>query len=201
MELAVKAIEGTMLSGTKHSETDVYTTGRCTRLDPVKVQSVTTTIHEFWLKCLDGTETKVKLYDDEVEAREGHRLILFKGTNQDYSGCVGYINVDTGRFCLFDNAKLAKHMASKAQPVFITLATGFVMAIVFGFMNGFIDGLATFSGGILLARLVEKVHSFFIDQKLSKLAEETLKSAYLFNSFMQQSIEIVSETPTTITEQ
>jgi hypothetical protein len=53
MELSVKVLEGIMLSGTKHSETDVYTSGRGTRLDPVKIESVKTTIHEFWFKCLD----------------------------------------------------------------------------------------------------------------------------------------------------
>ncbi|MCL1156230.1 hypothetical protein L2728_19510 [Shewanella chilikensis] len=201
MELSVKVLEGIMLSGTKHSETDVYTSGRGTRLDPVKIESVKTTIHEFWFKCLDGTEKKVKLFNDEVEAREGHRLVLLQGQNADYSGCVGYINVDTGRFCLFDNAWLAKNMASQSKPVYFILATGFVMAIVLGFMNGFIAGLATFAGGMLLAQLAEKVHSFFIDRKLSKLAKETLKSAYKFNSFTQESIEIVSKTPTAITEQ
>ncbi|QYJ99368.1 hypothetical protein K0J45_09320 [Shewanella alkalitolerans] len=90
-------------------------------------------------------------------------------------------------------------MASEAQPVFITLTIGFVMAIVLGFMNGFIAGLATFAVGILLARFVGRVHSFFIDKKLSKLAEETLNSAYLFNSFMQESIENLSESTARIT--
>ncbi len=108
---------------------------------------------------------KVKLFNDEVEAREGHRLVLLQGQNADYSGCVGYINVDTGLFCLFDNAWLAKNMASQSKPVYFILATGFVMAIVLGFMNGFIAGLATFAGGMLLAQLAEKVHSFFIDRR------------------------------------
>ncbi|HCU64399.1 MAG TPA: hypothetical protein DF774_01420 [Rheinheimera sp.] len=177
-------VEGIMLESSKHAETSVYSTGRGTRHDPVRVHSQTSTVQEFWIKKLDGTESQITLHDKEVKAREGHRLVLLRGESEDgLSGYVGYLNIDTDQYVIFNNKGIARAFASKGLPFYATGFLALIVGVFVAFASEFLAGFLIFMVGIWCAIIVRNTHGYFIDPKLTELAKEAVQRAILTNSF------------------
>lgn len=184
MELSVNFVEGIMLESSKHAETSVYSTGRGTRHDPVRVHSQTSTVQEFWIKKLDGTESQITLHDKEVKAREGHRLVLLRGESEDgLSGYVGYLNIDTDSYVIFNNKGIARAFASKGLPFYATGFLALLAGVFVAFTSEFLAGLLVFLVGIWCAIAVRNMHGYFIDPKLTQLAKDAVQKAIRTNSF------------------
>ncbi|WP_134055846.1 hypothetical protein [Rheinheimera aquimaris] len=184
MDLSVSYVEGTMLESSKHSKTDVYSTGRGTRHDPLRVHSVNTTVQEFWLKKLDGTEHKISLHNKEVQAREGHRLVMLLGESDDKEGYVGYVNFDTERSILFDNTGIARSFASSGWPYILCLLLAFILTVLAGLREGFLIAVLALMLGIIFATFIRNIHGFFIKLTLNRLAKEAARAAFQDSAFV-----------------
>jgi len=184
MDLSVNLVEGVMLESSKHSSTSVYSTGRGTRNDPVRVHSQTNTVQEFWLKKLDGTESKITLNNREVQAREGHRLILLQGESEEgLVGYVGYLNLDTDRYVIFNNSGIARAFAGRGLPFYIFVLLAFIAGGLVMFAKGFATGFFAWALGLLAATFVRNIHGFFIGLTLSSLTKQAVQTAKRSNSF------------------
>ncbi|MFC4654048.1 hypothetical protein ACFO3I_03295 [Rheinheimera marina] len=184
MDLSVNLVEGVMLESSKHSSTSVYSTGRGTRNDPVRVHSQTNTVQEFWLKKLDGTESKITLNNREVQAREGHRLILLQGESEDgLVGYVGYLNLDTDRYVIFNNSGIARAFAGRGLPFYIFVLLAFIAGGLVVFAKGFAAGFFAWALGLFAAIFVRNIHGFFIGLTLSSLTKQAVQTAKRSNSF------------------
>lgn len=184
MDLSISLIEGVLLESSKHAETSVYSTGRGTRNDPVRVHSQTSTVQEFWIKKLDGTESQITLHDKEVKAREGHRLVLLRGESEDgLSGYVGYLNIDTAQYVIFNNAGIARAFASIGLPFYATGFLALIVGVFVAFASEFLAGFLVFMAGIWCAIIVRNIHGYFIDPKLTQLAKDAVQKANRTNSF------------------
>lgn len=179
MELTVSLLEGVYLDGSKHSKTHVYSTGRGTNSDPVRVRSATVTIQEFWIQTRDGAEEKITLQNAEVNARQGHDVaMVIVGDDEGNSSYVGYLNFNTNLKQKFDNSNTARQFAQSAAPYVLTMAIAFIAFGVGWYLEGFIVGLISLAAGMLASVLVRNIHAMGIESNINKKFEEASVFAY-----------------------
>lgn len=172
MNVTVHLLEGVFLESNKHSKTHVYSTGRGTQHDPVRVQSATVTIQEFWLQTTNGAEQKITLHDEEVKARQGHHISMIIADDESDNSCfVGYINFTTDRCVRFDNSKTAQLFAKNAAPCVLTIFLAFIAAGIAWYMDGFITGLIALATGLFVSALVRNIHAVIIKGDITRECE------------------------------
>lgn len=173
MELTVSLLEGVYLDGSKHSKTHVYSTGKGTDGDPVRVRSATVTIQEFWIQTRDGSEEKITLQNAEVNARHGHEIAMVIAGDEDGNSCyVGYLNFNTKLKQEFDNSENSRQFAQGAAPYVLTMALAFIAFGVGWYLEGFIVGLISLAAGMLASVLVRNIHAIGIKSEIHKKFEE-----------------------------
>ncbi len=193
MKVTARLLEGVFLESTKRSETHVYSTGRGTQHDPVRVQSATVTIQEFWLQTTDGDERKITLHDKEVKARQGHHISMIIADDESENSCfVGYVNFTTDQWIRFDNSKTAQLFAKNAAPCILTLALAFVAGGVAWYIDGFIAGLMALAGGLVVSAIVRNIHAAIIKSDITRECEAI--TAHAIQNYAQR------QTGITVTE-
>jgi hypothetical protein len=171
MNITVRLLEGVFLESNKHSKTNVYSTGRGTQHDPVRVKSETVTIQEFWLQT-GGDERKITLYDEEVKARQGHHISMIIADDESDNACfVGYVNYTTDLCVRFDNSRTAQLFAKNAAPCILTLALAFIAGGVAWYVEGFITGLMALAGGLVVSAIVRNIHAAIIKNDITRECE------------------------------
>lgn len=194
MEVSVYCVEGVFLNSNKHSETNVYSTGRGTRSSPLQVQSRTTTVQEFWIKKADDTEFKVTLYNQEVVAREGHHIsMMIADSGSGEAGFAGYVNFDTETTGIFNSSVVARHFAQNALPCVVSFALFVIAAGIIWYKYEFILGLLTCGAGLFFATMIRNVHAFFINLAIIDLAKKTARLAKKESPFSKQQDEVEEE--------
>ena len=184
MNITVRLLEGVFLESNKHSKTNVYSTGRGTQHDPVRVKSETVTIQEFWLQTTDGNERKITLYDEEVCARQGHHISMIIADDDSGNSCfVGYINFTTDRCVHFDNSRTAQLFAKNAAPCILTLALAFIAGGVAWYIDGFIAGLMALAGGLVVSAIVRNIHAAIIKNDITRECEAI--TAHAIQNYVQ----------------
>lgn len=197
MKVTARLLEGVFLESNKHSKTHVYSTGRGTQHDPVRVQSATVTIQEFWLQTTHGDERKITLHDEEVKARQGHHIsMIIADDESDHSCFVGYVNHTTSQWVRFDNSKTAQLFAKNAAPCVLTIFLAFIAAGVAWYVEGFMPGLFTLAAGLFVSAIVRNIHAAIIKSDITQECEAI--TAHAIQNYVKNHTAItVTEPPAT----
>lgn len=177
MDIAVRLLDGVFLESNKHSKTHVYSTGRGTEYDPVRVKSATVTIQEFWLQRSDGGEEKITLQNEEVKARQGHQIAMIIADESDNSCFVGYINFTTDRCVCFDNSDTARLFAKGAAPCVLMQAFAFMAFGVCWYMYDFMTGFVSLGAGLVASVIVRNIHAIIIKDDITRECDSITKHA------------------------
>ena len=173
MGYSVNVLAGVYLEGSKYSKTRVFSTGSGTEHDPVRVQSAEMTVQEFWIRTHSGAEEKITLEHFEVDARQGHEIVLFIAEDDDGNGdCTGYMNFTTKQALLFNNTFTARMFAKNGAPCVLTMALAFVACGIAWYMEGFIAGIVAFAVGLLVSVAVRNLHAYSIKADLDRMTRE-----------------------------
>lgn len=175
-------LTGEVLSSSKNSETQVYSTGGGQvgsggYVSPPQVYSTSITNHEFWIKKEDGTEEPIRLRGVDIPLRAGQKITIIsarkKGSGTGYISIL--VNHTAGKHWYVHDAKeLRKYLKVfriTGVSLLIALITWFGAIFIFGDVldvgapyEGYLAHLAFV--GVILYRVPVKLWRRFQFNKL-----------------------------------